>query len=114
MPDRTHASISNELELADFRRSGRSFRAAGQPTGREVIALSLLLGNFMLEADFLPPFQLYYPSVVDHQLDRAVPNGLEGIPELSQEQRGERKRVGSAGAGIRPGRVHGHNPIYPI
>ena len=39
----------------------------------------------MLEADFLSPFQLHYPPVVNHQLHRPIPNGLEGIPELSQE-----------------------------
>jgi hypothetical protein len=77
-------------------------------------ALSLLLPNFMLEADFLASFQLYHPPVVDHQLHRPVTNGLEGIPELSQERRWQGERVLRAGTGVRPGRVHSHKPIYPI
>jgi hypothetical protein len=45
--------------------------------------------NHSIEADFLTPLQLHYPTIVDHQLDRAEADGAERLPQLPEEGRGE-------------------------
>jgi hypothetical protein len=43
----------------------------------------------MLEAHFLPPLQLYYAAVVNHQLDRPIADRLERLPQLPKKRRRE-------------------------
>ena len=72
---------------------------AALPRGGHCSALGIR--NFIIEADFLVPLQLHYPAVVDHQLDRPVADGAEGLAELSEERRRQRERVVWAGLGAR-------------
>ena len=99
MPDRTHATASLNVEVADFRRSGQSQGAGPMRPRRAVVTASALVRNFNIEADFLVPLQLHYPAVVDHQLDRAIADGAEGLAELSEERRRQLERIVWAGLG---------------
>jgi hypothetical protein len=49
--------------------------------------------NLSIEADFLAPLQLHYPTIVDHQLDRPKADRAERLPKLSHEGRGERQII---------------------
>ncbi len=68
--------------------------------------------NFRIEADFLTPFQLDYPPVVDHELDGAVAQPLEGLLELPEKRRRQWDRIVWPGVSLsRKGRVSAHDPI---
>jgi hypothetical protein len=70
-------------EVADFRRSGQS--NARCRSGCRAVAL--------FETDFLMTLELHHPAVVDHQLDRAVPDRTKGLPELPEERLRQRQVV---------------------
>jgi hypothetical protein len=68
--------------VADFRRSGQS---QGAGCFRAVVVLPSLVCKSNIEADFLTSFQLHHPPVVDHQLDRSVADGPEGLTQLPEQ-----------------------------
>jgi hypothetical protein len=69
----------------------------------------------MFEADFLAPLELNDAPVVDHELDRSVPDQPERVQEFPEERRREGHRVVMAGVGFRRrSRMNRHGPIYPI
>jgi hypothetical protein len=77
-----------------------------------VVTSPSVLRKFNVEADFLAPLKLDHPTVVDHQLDRPVADGLEGLPELPEERWRQREIVIWVGVVVsRNGRVSAHDPI---
>jgi hypothetical protein len=60
--------------------------------------------NFMIYTDFLTQFELDHTAVVDHELDGAVADRLERLPELLEQRRRQRE-LGAEFGGLGVGRV---------
>jgi hypothetical protein len=72
-------------EVADFRRSGQSQGAGPGWRAARWFLLALVLRKLSLETDFLVPLELHHPAVMDDQLNGAIADRAERLPELLEQ-----------------------------